>query len=186
MRLLFILIIWITISCGTRTQETTSADGNVDKLLFDKYVVTLRQIEIPVNLTNSLSTSGEAYEYGEFRKFKTIWSDEPFGKLFVIGDKTVTADLQAGSSYAPVLVVYDYAGHKLDSLYPLKKTDSDIDFETTEEVYIDENKKIIVTSLTEKWQLSSDSSRLENTKTTSRDTVVYVIGNNGQFKKTKE
>lgn len=170
------------VSCGTTKQEAASGDNNVDKLLFDKYVMTLKQIEIPVNLTNTLSTDGEHYEYGEFRKFKTIWSDKPFGKLFVIGDKTVTADLQIGSSYAPALVVYDNVGHKLDSLYPLKKTDSDIDFETTEEVYIDKDKKIIVTSLTEKWRLSSDSSRLENTKTTSRDTVVYVIGDNGRFK----
>ncbi|GIL22553.1 MAG: hypothetical protein BroJett042_10660 [Bacteroidota bacterium] len=187
MRLLIILTIGTLISCGTKNQDHTSVGDKTDKLIFEKYVKTLKQIDIPVELTSSLSTDGNVYEYGEFRKFKTIWSDKPFGKLFTIGGKTVTVDLQIASSYGLALVIYDNVGHKLDSLYPLKKTDSDIDFETTEEVFIDKDKRIIVTSLTEKWQLSADSSsRLENTKTISRDTVTYIIGDNGQFKKIKD
>jgi hypothetical protein len=184
---IFILATLTLISCGTKNQETASADNNTDKILFDEYVSTLKQIDTPVDLTSILSTDGSVYEYGKFRKFKTIWSDKPFGKLFLIGDKTVTADLQIGSGYGLAIVVYDNVGHKIDSLYPLKKTDSDIDFETTEEVFIDDKNRIVVTSLTERWQLSTDrSSRLENTKTTSGDTVVYIISDNGKFKEVRD
>jgi hypothetical protein len=185
--IIFVLTTLTLISCGTKNKETSSLDSNVNKILFDEYVSTLKQIETPVDLTSILSTDGSVYEYGKFRKFKTIWSDKPFGKLFLIGDKTVTADLQIGSSYGLAIVIYDNVGHKIDSLYPLKKTDSDIDFETTEDVFIDDKKRIVVTSLTERWQLSADSSsRLENTKTTAGDTVVYIITYNGKFKEVRD
>ncbi|NBW35637.1 MAG: hypothetical protein EBR30_11605 [Cytophagia bacterium] len=183
--LTLILILLILAACSFGKREVNSGKREADKVLFHQYLETLKQLEIPLNLTKSLSADGAVYEYGDYTKFKTIWSDKPFGKLFLKDDKTVTVDLQVGSSYAPVLVVYDKVGHKLDSLYPMMKTDSGIDFEITEEVYINQDRDVLVICLSERWQLSSDSSRVEHTKIAIRDTVVYALDNSGRFYKVK-
>lgn len=183
--LLLILVFPILNACSFGKREVTSEKQETKKILFHQYLETLKQIQIPTNLTKSLSADGTVYEYGDYTKFKTIWSDKPFGKLFWKDDKAVTIDLQIGSSYAPVLVVYDKVGHKLDSLYPMIKIDSGIDFEITEEVYVNQNRNILVMCLTERWQLSSDSSRIEHTKITTRDTIVYALNNSGRFYKVK-
>jgi hypothetical protein len=183
--LTLILIFLILTACSFGKREVNSGKQEAEEILFHQYLETLKQLQIPLNLTKSLSTDGAVYEYGDYTKFKTIWSDKPFGKSCWKDDKAVTVDLQIGSSYAPVLVVYDKVGHKLDSLYPIRKTDSGIDFEITEEVYINKNRDVLVICLSERWQLSTDSSRIEHTKITTRDTVVYTLDNSGRFYKVK-
>lgn len=154
--------------------------------MFERYIKSLDNLNTPIDLTSALTTDGEVFEYGEFKKYKTIWSDRPFGKLFQIDDKTLTVDLQIGSSYAPVLIVYDRVGHKLDSLYPYKKTESDIDFEISENVHIDSDKRIIVTCVTEKWELANGEKRIETSKTTTMDTVTYAIDDKGKFRELRK
>jgi hypothetical protein len=48
-------------------------------------------------------------------------------------------------------------------------------------VTINENKEIIVTDSTTKWKLSDKMDRIDDSKTTTTDTVIYKVDDLGKF-----
>jgi hypothetical protein len=171
--LLFLMALALS-SCVNKRED------NPDKEAFKSYIDSLEAINLPAYLP-FLKYDENKFEEALFRKFRTQWSDRPLGKIMLSDKKVIVLEEQVGSSLAPVLVLYDQAGHKLDSLYLYKNTDSGIDFEITDEAYIGKYYDIHVTTTIETWLLSPDSMRLEGSQRVIETSHVYQVDKNGNF-----
>lgn len=157
------------------TGENLSADD------FLKYLESIKKLRTPFTIDN-LDYEPVGYDSFLFVKYKYKSSSWPYGQIVDNGQIISTIEVTVGEDrYAPVLMTYTKDGKKIDSLLLYKKTGWDIDYLSREYVTINENKEIIVTDSTTKWKLSDKMDRIEDSKTTTTDTVIYKADDLGKF-----
>jgi hypothetical protein len=157
------------------TEENVSADD------FANYLRSIKKLETPFTIDN-LDYEPVGYESVLFLKYKSKSSSWPYGQIVDNGQIISTIEVTIGEDrYAPIIMTYTKDGQKIDSLLPYKKTGWDIDYLSREYLTINGNKEIVVIDSTTTWKLSDKMDRIDDSKTTSTDTVIYKVDDFGKF-----
>jgi len=157
------------------TGENLSADD------FFNYLKSIKKLKTPVTIDN-LDYEPVGYDSVLFVKYKSKSSSWPYGQIVDNGQIISTIEVTIGEDrFAPIIITYTKDGQKIDSLLPYKKTGWDIDYLSREYLTINEKKEIIVTDSTTKWKLSDKMNRIDDSKTTTTDTVIYKVDDLGKF-----
>ncbi len=181
------LAIFIITSCSNR-QSDKSDNDKIDQSTgenlraddFLKYLKSLKELKTPLTIDN-IEEEPIGYDSVLFAKYKHKSSIWPYGQI-VNGQIISTIEVTIGEDrFSPVIMTYTKDGQKIDSLLPYKKTGWDIDYLSNEYLTINEKKEIIVTDSTTKWKLSDKMERIEDSKTTTIDTVTYRIDELGKI-----
>ena len=151
------------------------------------YIDSLSQIKSPIELKdNSNVYLSPNFDKRLFEKFKTSYSNEPIGKLFVNENFIATLEYAvADNGYAPILVTYDIKGNKQDSLYLLQKTGYGDFGQTKETAIIDNYFNITIRDTTKIWKVDEDFNPIDSTVQTSYKETMYKISKSGKIEKQK-
>jgi hypothetical protein len=174
----FFLVISTLLVIGCRNQ---SAD-------FKRYSKQLEQLPIPLVVKTieypERKVSGN-FDSALFEKYKLYEAQAPYGKIYDDASTTGIIYTVSGDVGVPVLVMYDKAGRKVDSLNLFQNASGfGLESEVYERVTFLSNKAIQVIDSTVKWELNkAGDDRVEGSEKVRIDSFYYVVDRNGKIRK---
>ena len=179
MKQIVILFVTLLLSCARTIDDKSQGD-------FDRYLSSLEELKTPLkfNCKGGVGIRSNNYDTALWQKYKYRGSTWPCGRMFSKDSIIMTVEVGLGDFLWPLLMTFDRAGHKLDSLSVYQRSGMDMGYESCEYVTITDKQEIVVTDSTTRWDINkAGDDVVEGTQKVTVDTVIYKIDIHGRFKR---
>ncbi|MDJ1482946.1 hypothetical protein QNI16_20760 [Cytophagaceae bacterium YF14B1] len=172
-----------TESKQTSTQAVVTPSLKSKPLLKD-YITKIPLIKTPVTFNSNTFENMTPRDEKLAQLFSSPDNNTLVGRLFSTDEFDALLFSVPADGTLPMVITYDKAGNKIDSLGLIEMGGSDVGFDCIEHVTVNPDRTMLLIDSTTRWQVTADNAApIEGSDTLIVTQKVFELLDNGRFKK---